>query len=59
MAVSSAGGPEVAGWGSDAQMWLFHSIPCGTQPKTSFTDFSAAINYLNTYLLKLFFKLGF
>ena len=54
MAVSSAGGPEVAGWGSNAQMWLFHSIPCGTQPKSSFTVFAAAINYLNTYLLILF-----
>lgn len=41
-------GPEVAGWGSDAQMWMFHSIPCGTQD--FFHSFAAAINYLNTYL---------
>ena len=56
MAVSSAGGPEVAGWGSDAQMWMFHSIPCGTQ---DFFHSFCCCHKLPKYLLNFFFKLGF
>lgn len=54
-----SGGPEIAGWGSEAQMWLFYCLPHGTQSQTSFMVFATAINYLNTYSLTLVSKWGF